>query len=155
MFKHHIGYLFGSVHNCHNLTMYLQYRYGYDSQTSSEFEHNCKIDQLIYTSNLMKCKVRGRLLTEPDSPGSTFIVFTKLLEHANFYHCSIPVLLNAPNDLDSHHFFPFLIPTLQHLAKGTWCIPETHSVMTITRRSYDSMVSEHAAIQTDLRPFSH
>jgi hypothetical protein len=28
--------------------MYLQYRYGYDSQTSSEFEHNCKIDQLMY-----------------------------------------------------------------------------------------------------------
>jgi hypothetical protein len=33
-----------------------QYIYGYDSQTSSEFEHNCKIDQLIYTNNLMNVK---------------------------------------------------------------------------------------------------
>ena len=75
--------------------MYLQYRYGYDSQTSSEFGHNCKIDQLIYKQPYEKQKGTERTYNIhdwnctseiEDSPGSTFFIFAKLLEHADFYH---------------------------------------------------------------------
>jgi hypothetical protein len=59
--------------------MYLQYIYDYDSQTSSEFEHNWKIDQLIHKQSYewntqIKC-----LIETEDSPESTFAIFTKLL----------------------------------------------------------------------------
>lgn len=107
-----------------------QYRYGYDSQTSSLFAHNCK-EQTNLTiafktqETSMQChtgsKHRDASATRTnDSPAAPFIMFTKLLQHINFNHCCLSILFDSTYNFYGNHFFPLTIPALQYPTKGTF-----------------------------------
>lgn len=50
-------------------------------------------------------------------PFAAFVSLNKLLKNINFDHCCIPVFLDASDNLYSHIFFSFTIPTFQNPTK--------------------------------------